>query len=178
MSTTLCTPRPAGSPAPSSVGQPGATGATYVVFSGELDKLLMAFTMANAAAASGLPTTMFFTFWSLPALRTRKPARGKSLVERLFGWMLPKGPGALRLSRMHMAGLGTWMIRARMRALAFAPLEELIASARALGVRFVVCETSMSVMGLRREEMLEGVEYAGAAECVASSHGAGLAMVI
>lgn len=171
---TLAEPAPACA-APS---VPAPRSATFLVFSGELDKLLMAFTMANASAASGIATTMFFTFWSLAALRQPRRVTGKNLIERMFGWMLPRGSAAVPMSKLHMGGLGTWMIRWRMRRLNFASLEELMASAQALGVRFVVCETSMTVMGFRREEMLSGVEYAGAAHCVGAAADSSFAMIV
>lgn len=152
--------------------------ASFLVFSGEFDRLLMAFTLATGAAASGLKTTMFFTFWSLAALRTDAPARGKGIVERMFGWMIPRGTRALPMSRLNFGGLGPKLIRWRMRRKQVASLEEQIAAAQALGVEIVVCETWMELMGFRREEMLPGVAFGGVAQCLASSTGAEVAMVI
>lgn len=171
--------------APAAAVQPAANAeqatdrrAAFVVFSGEFDKLLMAFTLATGAAASGLRTRMFFTFWAVAALRTGARVRGKSLIDRMFGWMLPKGTRGLPMSRMQMFGLGPRMIRWRMGRKRAASLEELIASAQALGVEFVVCEASMDLMGFRREEMLPGCRFAGVAECLAAASGAQVGMVI
>lgn len=165
-------------PSPTTSGPAPKSGATFLVCSGELDKLLVAFTMATASAASGLPTTMFFTFWSLAALRQPVRVRGKNLIERMFGWMLPRGSGALPLSKMNFAGCGPRLIRWLMRRKNVASLEEQMAMARALGVRFLICETSMELMGFRREEMPADVEYAGAATCVATAVRSEMALVV
>lgn len=170
---TLATPGPQTAEAPA--GKEHA--AVYLVFSGELDKLLMAFTLANASAASGMRTTMFFTFWAVSALRQRAAARGKNLIERMFGWMLPRGSRALPLSTLQCGGMGPHLIRWRMRKRNVASLEQQIEMAQALGVRIVVCETSMDLMGFRREELLAGVAFGGATECVDEAARARIAMV-
>lgn len=157
---------------------PGTRSATFTVFSGELDKLLMAFTLANGAASTGMRTTMFFAFWSLAALRVPSASRGKSLIDRVFGWLLPRGPNALPLSRLNMGGLGAPMVRWRMRRKQVASLTQQIDAARALGVQFVVCETSMDLLGLRREDFLPGVEFGGVAQCLAAASQSELAMVL
>ena len=157
---------------------PAAKAATFLLFSGELDKQLMAFTLANSAAASGMPVTLFFTFWSLAALRKPASARGKGLIDRMFGWMLPRDSRALPMSNLNFGGFGPKLIRWRMRRRGVASLEQQIATARALGVRFVVCETSMDLMGFRREELLAGVAFGGATECVDEAARARIAMVI
>ena len=80
---------------------------SMVVFSGELDKLLAAFTIATGAAACGIKVSMFFTFWATAAMKKKgRQVKGKTLIERMFGWMLPGGFNKQRLSRMEMAGIG------------------------------------------------------------------------
>jgi peroxiredoxin family protein/TusA-related sulfurtransferase/rhodanese-related sulfurtransferase len=135
---------------------------TFVVFSGDLDKTIAAFIMANGAAAMGRRVTMFFTFWGLNILRRpEKVPVVKGLVERMFGAMMPRGTHRLGLSRMNMGGLGARMIRGVMREKGVSSLEELIDSARAHGVRLVACQMSMDIMGIRKEELLDGVELGG-----------------
>lgn len=172
--TAVCT---ASSAAPASGARQTRT-ATYMVFSDELDKHLMAFTLANAAAASGVQVTMFFSFWGVAALRAGRPAKGKNLIERMFGAMLPRGPRELTLSKMHFGGLGRWLIRRRMAKCGMASLEQLIETAELLGVKFQACDASLKLMGLRREELRPSVEVAGATACVASSCESDVAMVI
>ena len=135
---------------------------TFVVFSGDLDKTIAAFIMANGAAAMGRKVTIFFTFWGLNILR--RPGRvkvSKTLIEKMFGFMMPKGTRKLGLSRMNMGGLGAVMIRSIMKSKNVASLEELIRSAIDHGVRLVACQMSMDIMGIHKEELIDGVELGG-----------------
>jgi len=137
-------------------------GKTIVVFSGDLDKVLASFIIANGAAALGRPVTMFFTFWGLTALR--KPARQKlkkSFMETMFGAMLPRGAAKLRLSKMNMAGMGTAMMKKIMDDKSVDSLETLMRMAMNNGVKLVACTMSMDVMGIRPEELIDGVELGG-----------------
>lgn len=141
-------------------GQPAEVSKlTLVVFSGELDRLLAAFTMATGAAACGLEVTMFFTFWGTSFLKTRPTANRKSLVEKAFGVLLPGGTGGAPLSRLHMGGIGRWLMKREMRRKGMASLDELVALARECGVHFAVCDSSMSLMGIDRSELSEDVAY-------------------
>jgi peroxiredoxin family protein len=131
---------------------------------------MASFIIANGAAALGSRVTMFFTFWGLNVLRRADVrAGGKSLIERMFGWMMPRGARKLKLSKMNMAGLGTAMMKGRMKARNVPSLPELIETARGAGVRLVACAMSMDVMGLRQEELLDGVELGGVASFLAEA---------
>jgi NADPH-dependent 2,4-dienoyl-CoA reductase/sulfur reductase-like enzyme/peroxiredoxin family protein/rhodanese-related sulfurtransferase/TusA-related sulfurtransferase len=137
---------------------------TLVVFSGDLDKALASFIIANGAAAMGSKVTMFFTFWGINVLRRPKQvAVEKNLIERMFGWMMPRGAGKLKLSKMNMGGMGAAMIKGIMRSKGVDSLPELIRTAREAGVRLVVCSMSMDLMGIRREELIDGIEEGGVA---------------
>lgn len=139
-------------------------GLSMVVFSGDLDKVLAAFIIANGAAAMDLPVSMFFTFWGLNVLRREGPAnlaKPKSLMERMFGWMMPKGPNKLTLSKMNMGGLGTMLMKREMAKKNVYDLPKLIRSAQEQGVRLIACTMSMDIMGIQKEELLSGISYAG-----------------
>jgi peroxiredoxin family protein len=140
------------------------TKKTIIVFSGDLDRALAAFIIANGAAAMGDEVTMFFTFWGLNILRKpeKVPVR-KGFLEALFGRMMPRGAGKLGLSRMNFGGLGTAMMKHVMKKKCIASLPELIATAREQGVKLVACTMSMDVMGIREEELIDGLEFAGVA---------------
>ncbi len=154
--------RKGGAPAPAQAAGAAPEGKTIIVFSGNLDKVLASFIIANGAAAMGRPVTMFFTFWGLTALRrTEKVKVKKSLVERMFGAMLPRGTRKLKLSRMNMAGMGTGMMKMIMRQKNVDSLEVLIEKAKAAGVHLVACTMSMDVMGIHPEELIDGVELGG-----------------
>ena len=146
---------------------------TIVVFSGDLDKAIASFIIANGALAMGRKVTMFFTFWGLNVLR--KPAKmsalGKNLVEKAFAMMMPRGSRKLPLSRMNMGGLGGRLIRGIMKSSNVPSLEEMMAAALKGGVNIVACQMSMELMGLRREELIDGIQVGGvAAYLEASEH--------
>ena len=137
-------------------------GKTIIVFSGDLDKVLASFIIANGAAAMGRPVTMFFTFWGLTVLRRaeKQPVK-KTPMEAMFGAMLPRGSKKLKLSRMNMGGMGTAMMKRIMNDKNVDSLEALIQQAIRQGVKIVACTMSMDVMGIKAEELIEGVELGG-----------------
>ena len=142
----------------------GGNDKTFVIFSGDLDKALAAFIMANGAAAMGRKVTLFFTFWGLNILRKAKKVRvRKNLIEKMFGFMMPRGSKKLGLSRMNMGGMGPKMIRWVMKNKGVSSLEELMQSAIDHGVKIVACQMSMDIMGIRKEEFIDGVELGGVA---------------
>jgi NADPH-dependent 2,4-dienoyl-CoA reductase/sulfur reductase-like enzyme/peroxiredoxin family protein/rhodanese-related sulfurtransferase/TusA-related sulfurtransferase len=143
---------------------------TIVVFSGDLDKALASFVIATGAAAMGRKVTMFFTFWGLNILRKPKGMRvAKQLMERMFGMMMPRGSTKLGLSRMNMGGLGPKLIRMVMGQKKIASLESMISQARMLGITMMACQMSMDVMGIKKEELLDGVEVGGVATYLAAA---------
>ena len=148
--------------------QPTATGAapsglSMVIFSGDLDKALAALIIANGAASMDLPVNMFFTFWGLNILRQGGPVQvqgKKTTTEKMFGSMMPRGPEHLHLSKMNMAGMGTRMIKKEMAKKHVMSLPALMKSAQEQGVRFIACTMSMDLMGIHKEELIPGIEYA------------------
>ena len=134
---------------------------TFVVFSGDLDKTIAAFIMANGAAAMGRRVTMFFTFWGLTALLKPENTVKKSGMEKMFGAMLPRGVDELGLSRMNMAGMGGKMMKKIMAEKNVNSLDHLVQEAVRQGVTLMACTMSMDVMGIKKEELIDGVELAG-----------------
>jgi len=144
--------------------------AAIVLFSGDLDKALAALVIATGAAAAGLETTIFFTFWGLSVLKRKGAEAGaKGVKERMFALMTPRSSEGLGTSKLNFAGLGSRMLRAMMKDKNIASLEELIEVARDLGVRFMACTMSMDAMGVTREELLGGIEYGGVAAYMADA---------
>lgn len=153
------TPTPSPQSEVTSAAEPAST---MVVFSGDLDKAIASFIIANGAAASGRKVTMFFTFWGLSILRKpQPPSVSKTMLGRMFDMMLPGSSRKLGLSRMNMLGAGPKLIRSIMSANNVASLEELIQSAAAQGVEMVACQMSMDVMGIRQEELMDGIKIGG-----------------
>jgi NADPH-dependent 2,4-dienoyl-CoA reductase/sulfur reductase-like enzyme/peroxiredoxin family protein/TusA-related sulfurtransferase/rhodanese-related sulfurtransferase len=137
---------------------------TIVVFSSDLDKVIAAFIIANGAAAMGRKVTMFFTFWGLNALRkTSGPKPSKTFMDKMFGMMMPRGSKKLGLSRLHMLGIGPKLIRHTMASKNISSLEELIQLAKENGVNLIACNMSMDVMGIKQEELIDGVDIGGVA---------------
>lgn len=149
--------------------QPDTNRLNLLVFDGSRDKLLAAFVMATGAAACGMDVTMFFTFWGTASLRKGGGKAGKkSLVERAFGMMLPGSPKKTKLSQMDMCGVGRFLMDKEMQKKNIASLDELIETAAELGVGIRVCEMSLNLMGIRREELIDypHLDFCGVAKFV------------
>ena len=153
--------------------------AALVVFSGDLDRVMAAFVIATGAAASGLETSMFFTFWGLSVLK-KKGARagGKGLKQRMFALMTPTGPEGLGTSQLNFFGMGAKMLRSMMKEQGIASLEELMGMARELGVKMTACTMSMDAMGIAKEELVGGLEYGGVAAFMADASRARVSLFI
>lgn len=147
-------------------------GQTIVVFSNDLDKALASFIIANGAKASGKEVTMFFTFWGLNILRKSNVNVKKGIIDKMFGMMMPKGAEKLTLSKMNMGGIGSIMMKWVMKNKNVSTLSELIKQAQENGVKFIACNMSMDVMGIKEEELIDGVEIGGVAKYIAESNNA------
>lgn len=142
---------------------------TIIVFSNELDKTIASFIIANGAAAMGRKVTMFFTFWGLNVLRKpEKQKIKKDFLSGMFARMMPRGSEKLSLSKMNMAGIGAKLIRYMMKKKNVDSLENLIQKARENGVNFIACSMSMDIMGIRKEELIDGVQVGGVATFLGS----------
>ena len=149
-----------------------------VVFSGELDKVMAAFVLANGAIAMGRKVTMFFTFWGLNALRCNGTADcpfqktedglinhpSRSIMDKMMGFMMPKGIDGLPLTHMQMGGLGPIAMKMQMKQKHLPNLPDLMRDARAGNARIVACTMSMSAFGLESEDLIKDIEYGGVAD--------------
>jgi NADPH-dependent 2,4-dienoyl-CoA reductase/sulfur reductase-like enzyme/peroxiredoxin family protein/rhodanese-related sulfurtransferase/TusA-related sulfurtransferase len=137
---------------------------TLVVFSGDLDKVLASFIIANGALAMGKKVSMFFTFWGLNALRKENfTNKNKGIIDKMFGMMMPKGVNKLKLSNMNMGGMGTAMMKYVMKEKNVDSLEVLMKTYLENGGKITACTMSMDVMGMSEEELIDGIEYGGVA---------------
>ena len=153
-------------------------GATMVVFSGDLDKAMASFIIATGAASMGKEVTMFFTFWGLNVLRKPGVKVEKDALENMFSKMMPEGAKKLKLSNMNMGGMGSKMINYVMKKKNVDDVETLIANAQKMGVKLVACAMSMDIMGIKQEELIDGVEIAGVASYLAETEDSGLNLFI
>jgi len=146
---------------------------SIAVISGDLDRILATMIIALAAAAMDTKVKLFFSFWSLAALRDpQKKAKNKDFISKMFGVMLPKGKNKLPLSRMNMAGMGPAMIKYLMKKQNVLSLDEMFRQAEELGIEITVCEMSMNLMGFKKEELIDykHLRFAGAATFVSEAN--------
>ena len=137
---------------------------TLIMFSDDLDRALATFVLANGAAATGHKTSIFFTFWGLNVIKKeKKPAVKKDFFGKMFSWMLPSDSRKLKLSKLSMFGIGDKMMRNIMRKKNINQLEELRQQALDNGVEFIACQMSMDMMGVAKEELIDGVTIGGVA---------------
>lgn len=122
---------------------------------------------------------MFFTFWGLNVIKKRKkPAVSKDLFGKMFGWMLPSHSGKLKLSKMNMNGIGSWMMRLIMKKKHIDSLESLIQQAIDNGIEMIACTMSMDVMGIKKEELLDQVTLGGVASYLEKAEEANINLFI
>ncbi|NLJ94310.1 MAG: FAD-dependent oxidoreductase [Clostridiaceae bacterium] len=152
---------------------------TMIIFDGDLDKAIASFIIATGAAAMGNKVHMFFTFWGLSILRKPdSPKVKKDFMGKMFGMMLPKGSKKLGLSKMNFGGAGAKMIRSVMDKKGINSLEELIAEAIEMGVELTACQMTMDIMGLKKEELIDGVQIGGVATMLNDSDNSNMNLFI
>ncbi|MCX7785980.1 MAG: DsrE/DsrF/DrsH-like family protein [candidate division WOR-3 bacterium] len=142
---------------------------TIILFSGDFDKAIAAFTLATTAAASGMEVSIFFTYWGLNVLKrtTFTISKSQNFIQRLFNII---SPAKLPLSKLNMFGLGPWVMKKLMKKTKVASLEDLMKLAKELGVKYIACTTSCSVLGLDRKNLIDEIdEFAGASTYLAEA---------
>lgn len=153
--------------------------ATLLVFSGEMDKAMAAFIIATGAASMGMEVTMFFTFWGMNCLRTGKGAAGKSPLGRMLQVMNPGSVDKMALTHLDMAGVGRTLMKDVMKKKGIASLPELMAMAREMEVRMVVCQMSMEALEISRDELIyPDIEVGGVAVFLAEASEAKFSLFI
>ena len=143
---------------------------TIVLFSGDYDKAMAAYIIANGAAAYDHEVTIFHTFWGINALRKQEPVTvKKGFLEKMFANMMPRGAEKLGLSKMQMLGMGPKMIKHVMNKHNALTLTQLVEMAQEQDIKLVTCTMTMDLLGLQKEELLDGIEYAGVAAYLADA---------
>jgi len=153
---------------------------SLILFSGDLDKALAAFHLSTGATTMGMDSCIFFTFWGINLLRKKenKVAVKKNFIDKLFGSMMPKGPTDLKLSKMNMGGLGTKMMKKIMKDKDQVSLDTLMKTATDAGVKFIACTSSMEMMGICKEELIENIELGSVATYLKESIDADIRLFI
>lgn len=152
---------------------------TIVLFSGDYDKAMAAYIIANGAAAYDHEVTIFHTFWGLNALRKDTPKQfKKSFMEKMFGKMMPKGTEKMGLSKMNYLGMGPKMIKGIMKKHNAMPVSQLVEMAQEQDVRLIACTMTMDLLGLQKEELLDSIEYAGVGAYVGDAENGDISLFI
>lgn len=152
---------------------------TMVLFSGDFDKVMAAFIIANGALAMGKEVTMFVTFWGLDALK--KPemgTAGKNFLEKMVTVMRPKGPDKLPTSKMNFGGIGPKLFHYMMGQKNVEPLSSLIDMSREFGLKIIACQMSMDVMGIKKEDLIDDIEVGGVAAFLSESYGSNTTLFV
>jgi len=152
--------------------------ATLVVFSGDMDKVFAAFIIATGAAAAGMDTTLFFTFWGLKAIQ-KGNRTGKGWMGKMLGLMNRGGLSRLGPSKFNLSGMGRWMFTKMMADKGVTTLDELREMAIDLGVHLLACKMSMDVMEIGRQDLIDEVEdVVGVAKLVKEAAGSSIQLFI
>lgn len=152
---------------------------TMVLFSGEFDKAMAAFIIASGALAMNREVTIFVTFWGLDVIKKSSfSTAGRGFLEKMVLAMRPKGPDKLPTSKMNFAGIGPKLFHYMMKEKNVESLKSLIDMAREFGVRIVACQMSMDVMGLKKDDLIDGVELGGVAAFLGSAYQGNVSLFI
>ncbi|HYE08843.1 MAG TPA: DsrE/DsrF/DrsH-like family protein [Patescibacteria group bacterium] len=153
---------------------------SILLFSGEYDKALAALILANTARTMDIDASIFFAFWGLGLVRDPEKLKlaDKSLYEKLFGIMTPKGPEDLPLSKMNFAGIGKMMLKEMMEDDDTPPLTAFLRGAQNKDVKFYGCKLSMEIMGLTQEEMIPELQIIEAKDYLTDAMEANLQLFI
>ncbi len=132
---------------------------SIIVFSGDFDRAVAAFTLATGAAAVNWEVNLFFTFWGLDIIKKKRGHSfiGKGLLARFFNFLLG-GRKNLPLSRLNFGGISPQLMTGMMRSRNVATLDELIAAAQQLHIKFIACEMAMHILGLTRDDLIDDVK--------------------
>jgi peroxiredoxin family protein len=144
---------------------------TMVLMSGDFDKAMAAFIIANGALAMGKEVTIFVTFWGIDVIKKASfSTAGRGFLEKMVLMMRPKGWLKLPTSKMNFAGIGPKLFRYMMGKKNVEGLGSLMEMAMEFGLKIIACQMSMDVMGIKQEDLLDGVEVGGVAAFLSSSY--------
>jgi peroxiredoxin family protein len=130
-----------------------------MAWSGDLDKVWPTLILATTGAAMGMQTTVFFTFWGLfPLVKDDVRITGENWMQKLLSTMDRPGLEHLKLGKMNFAGAGPAMMKHLAKGNHVASPQELMVLAKDLGVKLVPCQMTMDLLGLTREDLIDGLE--------------------
>ncbi len=151
---TEAEPQPAVAP-----GEEKVDRLTIIAWSGDLDRIWPTLILSTTAAASAMQATVFFTFWGLFTLvRPGVRITGEHWMQKMLSVMNPGGAHRGKLSKLNFGGAGPAMMRKLARGYKVPEPQELLALAQEMGVRLLPCQMTMDLLGLKREDLIDGLE--------------------
>jgi peroxiredoxin family protein len=158
----------AAQPAPAPEDEVKNRDLVLIWYSGDLEKSWASLILATTAAASGVNTKVFITFWGLQAfVKDSTRITGETWMQKMLSFMQRPGMSHRKLSKMNFLGMGPWMMGVLAKKNGVAKPPELLEAAQALGVEFMPCQMTMDMFGLKREDMIDGLgEPVGAATVI------------
>lgn len=157
---------------------PNANKVTLLIFSGDQDKVLAGLTIATTAASMGMEATLFFTFWGVNVLKRQRLYSGKDIKEKMIDFMTPTGAAHMGVSKLNMFGMGAGMLQQMMKDKNIVSADEMLELARDSGVKLMACSMTLQVMGLKQEELMDGIEVAGAASYLTEAAKSGCTLFV
>jgi peroxiredoxin family protein len=153
---------------------------TIIAWGGDLDRIWPTTILATTAAASGMEASVFFTFWGLFAIvKPGVRVTGENWMQKMMSVMNPGSAQKAKLSRYQFAGAGPAMFKKLAKDHQVARPDELIAMAQDLGVRLIPCQMTMDLLGLKREDLIDGLEDPiGAATAIREMRDAAVSLFI
>jgi peroxiredoxin family protein len=131
----------------------------FILESGDMERTWAALIMANGAAASGVKVSLFLTFWGFyPLVKPGVRITGENWMQKMMSFMNRPGIDHLKMSRLNFAGLGPMMAGQLAKTHHVALPREMLETAMALGVRLLPCQMSMDLFGIKREDLVDGLE--------------------
>ncbi len=157
---------------------PDSNKVTLLIFSGDQDKALAGLTIATTAAAMGMDVTIFFTFWGINILKRKRLYAGKDFKEKMIDFMTPTGAGNMGVSQLNMLGAGAGMLKQMMQDKNVTSADDLLNLAIDNGAHVIACSMTLQVMGIKEEELVDGIEVAGAASYLTDASRSGCTLFI
>lgn len=157
---------------------PGSQRAAIIASKGTLDWAYPPLILATAAAATGMETSVFFTFYGLNILLkdfddelkigpTGNPAMPMPMPMPQIATIIPG-----------MVPMATKMMKSKFKGKGVAPIGELLDLSVELGVRLIACRMTMDVFGYEEADFRSGIEYAGAAAFISEARKANVTLFI
>lgn len=131
-----------------------------VASKGSLDAAYPPLILATTAASLGWEVGIFFTFYGLDILHKRRHRRLK--VSPLANPAMPVAVPSLVGALPGLEAAATRMMRKWMDDASLPNIPSFLDMARESDVKLFACSTTMGVMHVEREDLIEGVDIAGA----------------